>query len=123
MKKMRFDVKCVREFLWENGIVFSVRGYDYGEVGYVWVFGNGNVYLRKRLGKIVSKNQLVKFVKWSGFENVDDWWNQIRVFVKEGRDMWLYRVDFVCEADNFVDDGIIRSDYELWDREAGISGR
>ena len=123
MKGMRFDVECVSDYLWDKDIVFSVRGYDYGDMGYVWVFGNGNVYVRKNLGKVVSKNQLVKFVRWSGFENVDDWWNQIRVFVKEGRDMWLYRVDLLCGAGNFVDDGTIVSDYESWNRKAGIPGR
>lgn len=119
MKRMRFDVECVSKFLYENDLVFSVRGYDYGEDCYVYVFGNGNVYLRKKLGKVVSKVQLVKFVRWSGFENVDEWWKVIRRFVKEGRNMWLYRLDLVCGAENFVE-GKVEGDYELWNREAGI---
>ncbi len=122
MKKMRFDVECVDRFLFENEIVFSVRGYDYGENCYVWVEGNcGCVYLRTKLGRVVSKVQLVKFVRWSGFKSVDEWWKVIRRFVREGGDMWLYRLDLVCNDGNFVDDGKVKGDYELWNREAGIA--
>ena len=87
---MRFDVKCVRNCLVENGIVFSVRGYLYNSE---WCKGDfGDRWLKRIMMKeVADRDDLVDYVKLSGFESVDDWWKVIEGFCR-GRRKWLYVV-------------------------------
>ena len=87
MKKMEFRVRRVRECLLREGRVYTVRGYDmYSE--YVWVDGVGRCF-RRQVMEVNCKEDLVKFVRWSGFSSVDDWWRAIEVLCG-GRRKWLY---------------------------------
>jgi len=90
MKEMRFDVGCVRECLVREGKVYTVRGYYLYE-GDVVVDGVGVCY-RSRLGEVVRKEDLGRYVGLSGFKSVDEWWKVIRRFVKDDRKLWLYVV-------------------------------
>ena len=89
VKKMEFKVRCVRECLLREGRVYTVRGYDmlseYIEVDDV------GVCFRKHVIEVRSKEDLVRFVKWSGFANVDEWWKAIESFCF-GKRKWLYYV-------------------------------
>jgi hypothetical protein len=92
MGKMSFEVKCVRECLVRNGRVFSVRSYCLEGRGYrfVEVDGVGRCW-RELVGEVKGKEDLVKFVEFSGFDNVDDWWEKIVGFCGD-RKKWLYKV-------------------------------
>ncbi len=91
MKEMKFEVGCVRRCLVENGVVYSVRGYEMKD-GLVLVDGVG-VCRRKRLGEIRGPAELESFVSLSGFESVAAWWKKIERFIWRGeRRKWLYEV-------------------------------
>ena len=93
---MRFDVKCVRDFLVERGFVYTVRGY---RMRSAMVTVNGVGKCRRIRGKrsssdddrIRCKEDLVKWVGGSGFDSVDDWWDKIIEFCGD-RDKWIYLV-------------------------------
>ena len=89
MKKMEFKVRCVRECLLREGRVFSVRRY-YTYDDNVYVDDVGWCY-RKIVKEVVSKDDLLRFVTWSGFATVDDWWKAILSFTSDER-KWLYYV-------------------------------
>jgi len=75
MKKMRFDIENVKRCLVMKRKVFTVRSYWLKNED-VYVSGVG-ICRRIRGYEIVKKEDLVKFMKLSGFENVEDWWNVI----------------------------------------------
>ena len=89
MGKMSFYVDCVRNCLIDNGVVFSVRGYNL-ENADVQVDGVGTCR-RMRGFEVKSKNDLVKYVKRSGFNSVDAWWGAIEGFCA-GKRKWMYMV-------------------------------
>jgi len=89
MSKMRFDVKVVKEFLLKNGFVLTVRGYDYGVKSKALVDGVGEVD-RLRLRVVSSKEDIKGFEKYSGFNNVEEWWEKISSF--GACNGFLYRV-------------------------------
>lgn len=96
MKAMKFDVECVRRCLVESGVVYTVRGYEMKD-GLVLVDGVG-VCRRKRLGEVVRKEDLEKFVELSGFASVEEWWKKIEGFIWRGeRRKWLYEVKWEKE--------------------------
>jgi len=89
MKKMEFRVRQVRECLLREGRVYTVRGYDmYSE--YVWVDAVGRCF-RRQVMEVKCKEDLVKFVRWSGFSCVDEWWRAVEGFCGV-RKKWLYYV-------------------------------
>jgi len=90
MREMRFDVPCVRACLVRERQVCTVRGYYLSE-GEVMVKGVG-VCLRKRLGEVVRRDDLFKYLPFSGFSTLDAWWLAIRGFVRDDRKLWLYVV-------------------------------
>ena len=90
MREMRFDVPCVRACLVRERQVCTVRGYFLSD-GEVLVSGVG-VCLRKRLGEVVRKDDLFKYLPFSGFTGIDAWWQAIRRFVTNDRKLWLYVV-------------------------------
>ena len=95
VEKMSFEVKEVREFLIRNGFVYSVRSYRRRN-GFVFVERVGLCY-RKFVRFVECEEDLEKYVKWSGFENVDEWVEWIRRFrVRRG---CLYRVNVVVDLD------------------------
>jgi hypothetical protein len=89
MNKMRFDVRCVKECLRVKGKVFSVRSYCL-ENTEVFVEGVG-ICRRIRGFEVKGKEELERFVKLSGFESVDDWWNKVDEFCG-GKRKWVYVV-------------------------------
>jgi len=89
MKKMEFRLKCVRGSLLRDGRVYTVRGYDMWSE-YVEVDGVGRCF-RKHVIEITCKEDLLKFLRWSGFGSVDEWWAAIESFCA-GKRKWLYYV-------------------------------
>lgn len=87
MKKMEFKVRCVRECLLRQGRVYTVRGYDMWSE-YVGVDGVGRCF-RRQVAEVKCKEDLVKFVRYSGFADVEQWWRAIESFCA-GRRKWLY---------------------------------
>ena len=87
---MQFNVKCVRECLVNNGVVYTVRGYNMSDC-FVYADDIGECY-REKLFEVEGKWDLKLFVDKSGFESVDDWWNKIMDFT-HGKRIWMYRVE------------------------------
>lgn len=99
--KMRFDIKEVKNFLKENGFVFTVRGFDM-EDKFVEVEGIGKCW-RKKIYKIDNQLNLFPYLYLSGFTGgiclhrspdicyLDEWWQTIEKFCK-GKPKWLYLV-------------------------------
>ncbi len=67
---MKFDCACVRNFLAQNGYVFTVRSYNLNDAD-VNVEGIG-VCSRKKLMNVDSMKDLVSFVHGSGFRELAD---------------------------------------------------
>jgi len=84
---MKFDVKCVRQFLFENGFVFTVRGYLYNNNNFIF---NDKKYKRILITQIRWPNDLDNFYKYSGFKSTNNWWNKILVFCS--KDKYLYLI-------------------------------
>ncbi len=96
---MRFDVKCVKNCLVKNGIVFSVRSYLYDSEWCKSDLGDGDRWLKRILVKeVAGKDDLVDYVKLSGFDSVDEWWKVIEGFCR-GKRKWLYLVFVPAQLD------------------------
>jgi len=81
MKPMQFVVECVHKCLFDNAKVYTVRGYDMKDT-YVEVKGIGKCE-RIQGFQVFCKEDLEskpKYLKFSGFESVDEWWNAIMRF-------------------------------------------
>jgi hypothetical protein len=89
MNKMRFDVKCVKECLKVKGKVFSVRSYclENTEV----LVEDVGICRRIRGFEVKRKEELERFVKLSGFNDVEEWWRKIDEFCG-GKRKWMYVV-------------------------------
>lgn len=80
MNKMKFDVKCVKDCLVNKGRVFTVRSWSGSAQESVVEVDNVSTCNKYRIGKISCKNDIAGYVKLSGFDNVDEWWNAISKF-------------------------------------------
>ncbi len=90
MHRMKFDVKCVKEFLVKNKIVYTVRLWEgYTALSNVEVDGIGPC-TKKRIMRVTGKEDLAKYLSLSGFGSLDDWWSTIRSFGACGG--WLFEV-------------------------------
>lgn len=78
MKNMQFNVKQVKDFLNDNGLVVTVRGYDM-QNALVNVEGIGTCR-RRKIGRIYKKEELEKVLEYSGFKDIDEWWLWIERF-------------------------------------------
>lgn len=103
MQNMKFDVENVRAYLNRNGFVFTVRGYDM-ENKDVYVDGVG-VCERSKVAEVEHPDDLFYETPFSGFSNVDAWWDCINQFCKNKR-KWLYAV----RKKDFADKERIRSE-------------
>lgn len=90
MANMRFDVKCVKDCLVKNKIVYTVRAWQgYGVSSKVNVDSVG-LCTKTRLMRVTRKEDLAQYLSLSGFSSLDDWWAKIRSFgACEG---WLFEV-------------------------------
>ena len=90
---MRFDVKCVKDCLVNNGRVFTVRFWEgYGQESYVDVDGVG-MCRKIRISRVSCKEDIACYVKLSGFASVDEWWNKVLSFgAREGFLFMVVRV-------------------------------
>jgi hypothetical protein len=92
MSKMEFAVGCVRECLLRQGRVFTVRSYLVeGRFGRIVAVDGIGLCWRELVGQVNCKDDLAKFVEFSGFTSVDDWWNKVVQFCGS-KDKWLYKV-------------------------------
>ena len=89
MSDMQFMPK-LRDFLNQNGAIYTVRRFRC-HLTRADVEGVGRCK-RTLIRYISSKDQLVNYVKQSGFDSVDEWWAVIRRFIPIGTDMWLFKV-------------------------------
>lgn len=91
MRKMSFNVQCVRQCLDEKGVVYTVRGYDMKD-GLVLVDYIG-ICERKKLKEVKEPKDLKEFVSLSGFKSIDDWWKAIKGLIwQNNRRMYLYEI-------------------------------
>ncbi len=90
MNKMRFDVKCVKECLVKNKIVYTVRSWEgYKELSKVEVDGIG-LCTKRRVMRVTRKDDLARYLSLSGFRCIDDWWMKICSF--GACNGWLFEV-------------------------------
>lgn len=89
-RKMRFDVRQVRDCLVEQRKVYTVRSYNASD-GEVEVSQVG-LCRRRNLGEVSSREELSDYVALSGFNTLDEWWGAILRFIKDGKPKWLYEV-------------------------------
>ncbi len=96
MNKMRFDVKCVKECLIKNRIVYTVRSWEgYKELSKVEVDGVG-LCTKKRLMRVGKKEDLIEYLSLSGFDSLNEWWAKIRSF--GACDGWLFEVRVIPDS-------------------------
>lgn len=88
--KMRFDVHCVRQCLFDNRKVYTVRSYNTAD-GIVDVSQVG-LCRRRNLGEVTSKEDLSNYLSLIGFATLDEWWAAICRFIKGDKQKWLYEV-------------------------------
>lgn len=89
VNNMQFIPK-LKEFLKENGFIYTVRGYD---MDHRWVSVEDVGWCERfPLGLIKELGDIEPFADKSGFDTLDDWIKMIRVFIKEGKSAWLYKV-------------------------------
>jgi hypothetical protein len=90
MAKMKFDVKCVKDCLVDNGVVFTVRSWEgYSALSKVAVDDIG-LCTKKRLLRVNRKEDLTQYLSLSGFVSLDDWWAKVRAF--GACSGWLFEV-------------------------------
>jgi hypothetical protein len=93
MNKMRFDVKCVKECLVKNKIVYTVRSWEgYNALSKVEVDGVGPC-TKKRIMRVTGKEDLAKYLSLSGFGSLEDWWAKICCF--GACSGWLFEVRLI----------------------------
>jgi len=90
MANMRFDVKCVKDCLVNNGVVFTVRSWEgYSASSKVEVDGIG-LCMKKRIMRISNMFDLEPYVKLSGFVSPEQWWMKVCNF--GACNGWLFEV-------------------------------
>lgn len=87
---MRFDVKQVKDFLGNNGLVVTVRGYDMQD-GLVNVEGIGTCR-RRKVGRVYKKEELEVLIKYSGFKDTNEWWFWVEKFKCIKKFVYLVKV-------------------------------
>ena len=93
MRRMNFDVKCVRDYLLSHNEVYTVRGYKYDEHELALVYDIG-MCDRKFISKIEKKEDLIPYVDASGFVSIGGWWNRIIDYCGN-REKFLYHVKVI----------------------------
>jgi len=82
----------LKYYLKGMGIIYTVRKYKMTDA-LVDVVDVGKCH-RIPVEEIHSKEDLLPYVKQSGFASLDDWWNKIKEFIPNGNDpMYLYKVE------------------------------
>ena len=83
-------MKKLGEFLTRTGFIFTVRKYKMREKD-VMVDRVGSCR-RVPAGQITNIDELAPYLPFSGFENLDEWWEAIEYFIKPGEPKYLYKV-------------------------------
>lgn len=91
MATMKFDVKCVRECLVDNGRVFTVRSWnaEFAKECMVLVPGVGTCK-KIRIGRVGGMKDIERYTRMSGFGTVEEWWTKVKSFGAEKG--WLFLV-------------------------------
>ena len=98
---MKFDVKCVAEYLLNSNEVYTVRGFKSKNKFSVVEF-EGKSYMRERIKAVVGQRSILNYVGQSGFDTVNQWWDAIKTFnVSNGH---LYHVTLL--EDETVQSGL-----------------
>jgi hypothetical protein len=93
MKRMRFDVECVKEMLDNCGVVFTVRSYCLEDCD-VFVDDIG-ICKRSFIGEVKYVKDLEVCACLSGFDDVRSWVEVIRKMYK-GKRKYLYEVEVLA---------------------------
>ena len=93
MKKMRFDIECVKEMLVNYGVVFTVRSYCLEDCD-VFVVDIG-ICKRSLIGEVKYVKDLEVCACLSGFDDVRSWVEVIRKMYK-GKRKYLYEVEVLA---------------------------
>jgi hypothetical protein len=93
MKKMRFDIECVKEMLVNCGVVFTVRSYCLDDCD-VFVDDIG-ICKRSLIGEVKYVKDLEVCACLSGFDDVRSWVEVIRKMYK-GKRKYLYEVEVLA---------------------------
>jgi len=81
----------LKAFLKRSGVIYTVRKYKMADA-HVEVEGVGRCH-RIPLGEVNSKEDLVSYVAFSGFNTLDDWWTKIEWFIPDSKvPKYLYKV-------------------------------
>ncbi len=88
--EMQFRIPVVRNTLRDYGAVYTARKFKMVDKN-VWVAGIG-LSERKFLKAISYSDELKPYLHLSGFDSVDDWFVQLRRFIKPEEPIWLYEV-------------------------------
>jgi hypothetical protein len=92
----------LKAFLKENGLIYTVRKYRMVDT-YVEVEGVGQCH-RILIKEISSKEDLLPYVRFTGFSTVEDWWKKIREFIpRAGDPKYLYRVSVNIMQEEAID--------------------
>jgi hypothetical protein len=90
IKQMQFSNDLIN-FLGKNGTIYTVRKYKMDEQS-VKVKTVGTCK-RIPVGIIRLKLDLARYVLYSGFRNIDEWWNRITRYINPELDiMYIYKV-------------------------------
>ena len=94
VRRMSFNVGCVKKFLEDVGVVYSVRSYEIRESSKVVVDGVG-VCERRFVREFRGLEDIKGVSGWSGFDSVEEWLEVIlRIYVGNvGMGKFLYRVE------------------------------
>ena len=96
---MFFNIKSVREFLINNGYVFTLRKKRFRIGRDMAVYGNyyiqtkiGNINIEK-LEQIASPNQLSSYINESGLKDIEKWFGLATKL--SGQKLYLYKVTLI----------------------------
>jgi len=92
MSRMSF-LPGLKFYLKGMGIIYTVRKYQMSEA-IVEVEDLGKCK-RIPVGVVGGKQDLIPYVKYSGFNSLEDWWNKIKFFIPGNDTMYLYRVEVI----------------------------
>jgi hypothetical protein len=93
MKKMRFDIECVKKMLVNCGVVFTVRCYCLEDCDVL--VDDVGVCRRSLIGEVKYVKDLEVYACLSGFDDIRSWVEVIRKMYK-GKRKYLYEVDVLA---------------------------
>jgi hypothetical protein len=82
----------LKSYLKEHRTIYTIRKY---EMDHAEVDIDGLVCNRTPLGKVSSKEDLIPYIKESGFTTLEAWWNKVKEINPRTKEFWLYKVEVI----------------------------